>query len=188
MNDSEIRSILHGKELSKLTLEDPSTLIVDELGIFEGAFRIDVAVINGSLIGFEIKSGEDRLDRLPSQQEAYGKVFDRLTLVADEHHVKAAMKVVPQFWGLMVAGTRNGEPYIDEFWPPRMNPSVDPFALCQLLWRDEALKILSSRKMSAGLWNKPRKVLWRKLAQEIELDELKFLVRETLKRRSGWRL
>ncbi|HEY9783957.1 MAG TPA: sce7726 family protein [Candidatus Obscuribacterales bacterium] len=186
MNDLEIRTLLHC-DLIKLRLSDPSTLIIDELGIFEGSFRIDVAVVNGSLHGFEIKSAGDNLDRLPSQQAAYNKVFDRLTLVADEHHVTQAMKILPPWWGLTVAGMRNGVPYVEELWQPRMNNAVDPYALCQLLWRDEALKILARKKMSAGLWSKSRKVMWRKLAKELELEELKLLVRETLKNRSGWR-
>lgn len=157
------------------------------MGILEGAYRIDAAVINGSMHGYEIKSTLDNLNRLPAQQAAYKKVFDRLTLVADEHHVEAAMKIVPPCWGLMVAGIRNGAPYVEELFQPRINFDVDPYSLCQLLWRDEALKLLSRKKMSAGMWNKPRRALWKKLASEIELVELKGLVRETLKRRRGWR-
>ena len=34
----------------------PGTLIVEELGLCEGAVRIDVAAINGSIHGYEIKS------------------------------------------------------------------------------------------------------------------------------------
>lgn len=160
--------------------------MIDELGIMEGAFRVDVAVVNGKLHGYEIKSAKDNLDRLPTQQSAYNKVFDKLTLVVDERHVENAVKLVPPCWGLMVAGVRNGSPYLDEIWPARLNFAVDPYVLCQLLWREEALAILRSKKLSLGLWNKPRKVLWRKLANNIELEELKKLVRNTLKSRTKW--
>ncbi len=187
MHDADIRKILHEVEMKRICALDPSTRVIDELGIFEGKFRIDVAVVNGFLHGFEIKSAEDNLLRLESQQAAYNKVFDKLTLVADEHHVEEAMKVVPPWWGLMVAGTRNGSPYVDEIWAPRLNPEVDANAICQLLWKEEALSILSQRKLSSGLRTARRRVLWETLTFSIELNELKEIVRDTLKNRENWR-
>lgn len=187
MRDADIRKILHEVEMKRICALDPSTRVIDELGIFEGKFRIDVAVVNGYLHGYEIKSEEDNLLRLESQQSAYNKVFDKLTLVADEHHVEEAMKVVPSFWGLMVAGMRNGVAYVDEIWSPRLNPEVDPYAICQLLWKEEAMSALASRKLSAGLWTARRRVLWETLTSSIELNELKEIVRDTLKNRENWR-
>lgn len=187
MHDADIRKILHEVEMKRICSLDPSTRVIDELGIFEGKFRIDVAVVNGYLHGYEIKSAEDNLERLKAQQAAYNKVFDKLTLVADEHHVEEAMKVVPSWWGLMVAGRRNGEPYVEEIWSPRLNPEVEPFAICQLLWKEEALNILQARKLSAGLWGSRRKLLWEKLTCSIDFNELKEIVRDTLKNRENWR-
>lgn len=187
MHDADIRKILHEVEMKRICALEPTTRVIDELGIFEGKFRIDVAVVNDFLHGYEIKSAEDNLDRLQSQQAAYNKVFDKLTLVADEHHVEEAMKVVPPWWGLMVAGMRNGVPYVDEIWAPRLNPEVDPFAVCQLLWKEEAMSILQERKLSAGLWTSRRKVLWEKLTLSMDLGELREIVRETLKNRENWR-
>ncbi len=181
MHDADIRKILHEVEMKRICALDPSTRVIDELGIFEGKFRIDVAVVNGYLHGYEIKSAEDNLIRLDSQQAAYNKVFDKLTLVADEAHVEEAMKVVPPWWGLMVAGMRDGVPYVDEIWAPRLNPEVDPYAICQLLWKEEAMSILSSRRLSAGLLAARRRVLWETLTFSIELNELKEIVRDTLK-------
>ncbi|HNB22927.1 MAG TPA: sce7726 family protein [Candidatus Melainabacteria bacterium] len=187
MHDADIRKILHEVEMKRICTLDPTTRVIDGLGIFEGKFRIDVAVVNGFLHGYEIKSAEDNLDRLQSQQAAYNQVFDKLTLVADEHHVEEAMKLLPPWWGLMVAGIRNGVPYVDEIWTPRLNPQVDPFAICQLLWKEEAMSILQQRKLSAGLWTSRRKVLWEKLTASMDLNELKEIVRETLKGRENWR-
>ena len=66
---------------------DPQTLIVEELGIRQGAARVDVAVVNGSLHGYEIKSARDTLERLPKQSELYSSVFDTITLVTAENHL-----------------------------------------------------------------------------------------------------
>ena len=187
MKDADIRSILHSLEIPRLCAHEPDSLVIDELGIMEGAFRMDVAVVNGKLHGYEIKSAADNLDRLPSQQSAYNKVFDKLTLVVDERHVENAVKLVPPYWGLMVAGLRNGAPYIDEIWPARLNFEVDAYTVCQLLWRDEALALLRLKELAHGLWHKPRNVLWRKLANSVDLQELRALIRGTLQARRKWR-
>src|SRR4051812_32014446 len=66
--DSEIRAALHRKALRAFH-HCNDTLVIDELGIAHAKARIDVAVINGCLHGFEIKSAADTLTRLPRQLE-----------------------------------------------------------------------------------------------------------------------
>src|SRR4029077_13805561 len=60
----------------------------------------DVAVVNGALDGFELKSDRDRLDRLARQSEIYGAVFDRMTLVVGPRHERQAARMIPDWWGL----------------------------------------------------------------------------------------
>lgn len=187
LKDKDIRQALHKSEIARIVDADPTSRVLDELGIFQGKYRIDVAVVNGSLTGFEIKSAADTLERLPHQQKYYSKVFDRITLVADERHVVEAMKIVPKWWGLMVATTRDGEPVVEEIWRSRQNQSVDPFALCQLLWREEALAILKKKRRASDLRSRSRKLMWKRLAQEVDLEELKYLVFNMLKYRTDWR-
>lgn len=188
MRDADIRKVLHEVEIKKLVVEDPTSRVIDEMGLMEGAFRVDVAVINGRLHGYEIKSALDTLERLPLQQASYNKVFDRLTLVVDERHAKEAVRIVPQCWGLIVASQKNGAPHLDEIWGAMQNYKVDPYALCQLLWREEALAILRAKRLAGGgIWKGTRKAMWKRLAASIEPEELKYLVRETLKHRVGWR-
>jgi len=43
--------------------------------------RVDIAVANGKLFGFEIKSEFDSLDRLEGQIELYGRRFDKVFVV-----------------------------------------------------------------------------------------------------------
>ena len=47
-----------------------------EWSIGVGATRVDVAAINGRIIGCEVKSARDNLDRLPSQARLYSAVLD----------------------------------------------------------------------------------------------------------------
>jgi hypothetical protein len=184
----DIRKALRRTEIPRLCASDPYCLVVDELGILQGKYRIDLAIIGQELHGYEIKSATDNLSRLPNQQSSYNKVFDRITLVADERHVAQAVKIVQPWWGLISASTYDGQVHLDTIWPARQNPHIDPAALCQLLWRDEALKILKEKGLSAGMWSRRRRSLWTKLRRNVGLEELKLLVRKTLHERSEWRV
>jgi hypothetical protein len=55
--------------------------IIEELGVVHGKSRIDIAVINGLMHGYEIKSDKDTLQRLPEQMNMYNSVFNKVTLV-----------------------------------------------------------------------------------------------------------
>jgi len=66
--DREIREYLHNTHL-KHYKEDGISRVVDEMGLSSHTARIDIGVINGQLLGFEIKSDRDNLDRLPGHLE-----------------------------------------------------------------------------------------------------------------------
>ncbi len=86
--------------------------------------------------------------------------------MVDERHVEHAVKMVPPCWGLMVAGLRSGTPYIDEIWPARLNFDVDPYTVCQLLWRDEALALLRQKHFVLRIFGKSQEtVLWKNACQ-----------------------
>ncbi|HEY9755397.1 MAG TPA: sce7726 family protein [Oculatellaceae cyanobacterium] len=187
MRELDVRQALHKTEVRRILEQEPASLVVDELGLFEGKYRIDVAVINGRLHGYEIKSRMDNLDRLPTQQESFSRIFDRMTLVADEKHVAKAVTIVPPWWGLIAVSFRDGAPYLNEIWPSRQNLNVEPHALCQLLWREEALQLLRDIGLASGVRTKSRKLMWKLLAKVLEPDELKQAVHRILKARQGWR-
>ncbi|MBK9142361.1 MAG: sce7726 family protein [Candidatus Melainabacteria bacterium] len=163
-------------------------LIVDELGVLEGSFRVDLALIDDELHGFEIKSASDNLNRLPSQQENYCRVFDRMTLVCDQRHVKEAMAIVPSWWGLIcVSEDREGRAQLNEIWPSRRNWKVDPYSMCQLLWREEAFTVLKEHGMHLAFRAGSRKKMWRALARELELPQIRQAIKEKLSLREDWR-
>jgi hypothetical protein len=101
-------SALHRELRAEYHDDDEATLILDELGLCQGAVRADVAVVNGSLAGFEIKSDRETLARLPNQVEVYGRVFDYVTLIVGPKHAAAIRKAVPAFWGIVVATEDDG--------------------------------------------------------------------------------
>lgn len=65
MRDIDVRNALRRKVLKKHEGE-ADTRVLDELGLRHGVARIDIAVVNGWLHGFEIKS--ELLSRITSIQ------------------------------------------------------------------------------------------------------------------------
>lgn len=167
---------------------DPDTLIVEELGLCEGTARVDVAVVNGKVHGFEIKSRQDTLVRLPGQTEIYQRALDRVTMVVDGKHLGDVRALVPKWWGIIEAkSARVGGVAFRVVRKSRDNPEVDRFAQVQLLWRDEALAELARRSLDRGVSSKPRREIWRRLAETLTPDELGDVVQSNLKNRPCWR-
>lgn len=187
MKELDVRRLLYQTEIRKILGDKPGSRVVDELELLRGEVRVDVAVINDMLHGYEIKSAADNLLRLPRQQEHYGKVFEKMTLVADERHVEEAVKIVPQYWGLIAVGLKDGTPHSYEVWPAITNRSLDKLALAQLLWREESLELLEYFDLAAGVRSKPRKILWQTLARNLTVEQLKAFVCFKLKSRKGWK-
>jgi phosphoribosyl-AMP cyclohydrolase len=188
MRDHDIRSVLT-ERLEICCQADQDTILVEELGLRGGTVRADVAVINGCIKGFEIKSDRDTLKRLARQSEIYSRVFDTMTLVVGECHLKSALSVVPDWWGIetAVTGDHDGIPKLIQLRAEAPNKGVDPLDLVQLLWRDEVLELLSKKASSVNYAKSSRKVLWKALADSMSLQNLKDIVRDCLKKRSGWR-
>ena len=187
MRDIDIRRALR-TEMRRVHSGEPDTLIVEELGLCQGAVRVDLAVVNGTIHGFEIKSDQDTLARLPVQSDVYSRTFDYVTLITAPAHMRKAKAIVPKWWGVWTATERDGRVSLKETRRPRPNPVADSYLLAQLLWRDETLQLLEERGLAKGVRSKPRDVLWRRLATAFSAAELGAAVREVFKCRGpGWR-
>ncbi|MGL5220719.1 MAG: sce7726 family protein [Plesiomonas shigelloides] len=188
MKDIDVRKAVHSKIL-KDHHKDPHTLIIDEFTMNLGASRADIAVINGIMHGYELKSQRDNLLRLPSQIEHYSSIMDKVTLVVSECHAESAINMIPDWWGVKIVtqGLRNGI-HLKTIRTDRKNPNVNKLSLAMLLWKDELLLILEQLGKERGLKSKPRRVLWSILADTLSINELRSTVRETLKARKDWRV
>jgi hypothetical protein len=187
MRDQEIRRQLRHR-LENEFGNDPTALILDELGVCCGRVRADMAVVNGELKGFEIKSDQDTLLRLRSQAAAYGRVFDTISIVVAAKHMEKVRKIIPSWWGILVAEKGgNTHPDIRSYRRERNNPNPDPLAIAQLIWRDEAFELLKAHNLHSALRSKPRRFLWMALVRNFPLAELQMLVRTQLKVRRDWR-
>ena len=187
MRDADLRAALHRKVLREHHGQ-PDTLVLDELGLWYGTARVDIAVVNGRIHGYEIKSDRDTLERLPSQAQIYSNVLDRVTLVVGESHAEKSIRLVPIWWGIKIAsGGPRGAVHFHEQRPPSMNPSICPVAVAALRWGEELTDLLANGNAIRGLRGKSRDRLSRALADLLPLEELRAVVRERLKARQNWR-
>jgi hypothetical protein len=187
MNDPEIRQALIA-HLREFYSADSQARIVEELCVRKGRSRIDLAVVNERLHGFEIKSPKDTLKRLLRQLEDYRAVFDDVTFVIGLKHLGGVLGDIPHWCGVMLAVPIGGEVTLERFRDGRQNLHREPYAVAQLLWRDEALEILTRRGFVKGVKSKPKPHLWARLTESLALDDLAAEVRVALANRSeDWR-
>lgn len=183
MLDRDIRALLYKVYLTQY--RDGESCVVEEMGLSAHTVRIDIGVINGRLVGYEIKSEHDSLARLPKQIEVYDQIFDRLTLISGPKHLAKLAKMLPPYWGILVPGERDGEPCFHVERPATQNPNRSAYMIASLLWHEEAKMLLEQQGISK-LSKLRRWELWEKVAEYFTLEEVSSHVRHILKHRKGW--
>ena len=184
VRDPEIRSALSRLFRREGVLRG-RTVVVQELGLRRSDAIVDVAVVNGSLHGYEIKSDADTLRRLARQVKVYGQILDRATLVVGRQHLVAARRMVPRWWGLIVVDAGHRGAALLSVRGNRENPARDARSLAELLWLDEARELLAARGALRGFRDKPRPAVWDRLCEVYSLDEVAAEVRARLKARAA---
>lgn len=187
-NDTVIRTALT-EELYRKHAHDKTVRIIQELGVNHGTSRIDIAVVNGVMHGYEIKSDLDNFDRLPEQMATYNKIFNKMTIVVGWSHLEAAINTVPDWWGVVVAKqTDDGTIILNTIRSGDYNNDQDDIFIARLLWRDEAIQTLESIGQARGVRSKTRNIVYERLTEVLDSKELQKKVRETLFFRPDWRV
>jgi hypothetical protein len=178
--DPDLRSLL----VARLEYEhggDPGAFICHEFSICRSRARIDVAVVNGSLAGFEIKSGADRLDRLPRQQIQFDRIFDSVTVVCAPRHAERVLQLVPDWYGVWVAEPAARTP-LQQVQATDTNPQPSARARATLLWRREMVEVLTEHEVAPHP-RATRRTLVDQLIGLLSADQLSISVNEKLKAR-----
>ncbi len=187
MNDSEIRESFHRKQLRRQHARE-DTIVIDELGLNHGKCRADIAVVNGHLVGYEIKSNNDSLRRLKDQITSYNSVFDRISVIVGDRHIDSIGNYIPQWWGV-IASERGPRGAINFYIIRQAKPNkrVAPLSLARLLWRNEAQEILQKCNLPDRMLRQPRELLYEYLVDRLSTYELRATVRKYFKKRKNWR-
>lgn len=185
LTDKQIRETL----LEKLKKDNSkkSFRIVEELVICNGLARADVALINGKLHGYEIKSDLDTLERLPNQKKYYDLTFEKSTIIIGKKFENKIFDFIPEHWGVILAyENKFGNITFKMIRSAKSNKSTLSDGLLDLLWNDEIKVLLKSNNIK-GYSNKPKTYLKELVHMNINYRELVDYAKETLKNRTGWR-
>lgn len=184
-----LRDILE-KDLKKYNLENKHPVkIFEEFSVQYGIARIDIAVVNGIIHGYEIKSDKDTLERLPRQMIEYNTVFDKLTLIVGKRYLYNAINILPDWWGIKVAKIDSkNKVVLHNIREAEKNPEQNGISIAKLLWREEALRILEEQNKARGFRSKPRDIIYKRLVSVLDTETLKERVKYALLfSRKNWR-
>lgn len=161
-------------------------MLVAELAVCDGDARVDVAVANDKLCGYEIKSDADTLKRLALQQKCYDKTFDAISIVVGEKFKDDIEKYIPDYWGVYVVCKDDSGCKIKMRRAAKENKNVEAESLLELLWKEELIKFLKDAGVK-GISGKNRRLLRQMAIDNFTLKEIKNYTREVLKGRQDWR-
>jgi hypothetical protein len=180
--DSDIRSVLV-ESLRKRFSDSAHDLILQEFGC--NSSRIDLAVVNGAFHGFENKSYRDSVDRLHTQIEEYGRVFDYVTLVCGRRLLAHARNLIPKWWGLQLADFDSGVVILKDLRSAKKNLSRDSQAVARMLWKTEALKALRKHGHRTLTSSHSAECVWNEAARLLDVDTLALEARDAIRSRGG---
>lgn len=182
LRDNDIRWSLHQWLLDAHACCG-NTGIIHELKIPRPSSRIDLAVVNGRLAGFEIKSDVDSLSRLPRQVLAFSHIFDELYVVTTERHVKAVRAVIPDWWGIAVPIQKGTNISFRKLKRSKINRHQNTEALLHMLCRRELIAVLASVGIADGKRSTSKPELVKHILTGTRIRKIKAAVRNVLRQR-----
>lgn len=186
-SDLEIRTAFHAKRLhSYHSCQD--SIVIDELGVSHGRNRIDIAVLNGCIHGYEIKSSKDNLDRFADQFQTYRKCFEKLSIVVAPNHIDEILYMVPLWCGVVLAekGPRGGI-HFTTTQKPKKNPDTEVVAMAHFLWKKETVDLLIKLGADESELKGPKRNLYDRLSHLITTSELSNWIKNQFMLRGNWR-
>jgi len=180
LNDQDLRRVLL-EELYLQYKDDKNTRIINELGIDHGASRVDVAVVNGIIHGYEIKSDVDNLYRLPRQISYYNKLFQRMTIVTTKKYYLKVREMVPPWWGILII-SNDGSRLICKR-KGRYRNQQDKKILLKLLWKRDLEGLVDYANLPKSLKKKRKHYLLNYFEEYLDIKEVQNFVYTILKNR-----
>lgn len=180
LRDGDIRRALE----ASLVLEHSvmgDTTIIHEMKVYRPTARVDVAVVNGEIAAFEIKSDVDNFARLKDQIAGYSAVFDRVSIVTTSRQVKLARQKIPSWWGIAVSDGLS----ISTKRTAKRNPHRQLTSLLFSLNKSELIAILLENNASQGHSSCSIPTLIQLAVQRIPENDIRASCRNVLKRRRG---
>ena len=172
MDDKKIRRIL----IEYLCERYEGARIYEERGI--GDSVCDLMLVTNCLIGFEIKSDQDNLQRLARQVLSYSAYFDKNYIVVGEKYASTILGVVPSEWGVLVVG----EASIELQREAKTSRTVNVGKQLSLLWSIELKNLLLQNNLPLYAQKTPAYIRDR-LMEGVDTDKLKVQIVKELRSR-----
>ena len=120
----------------------------------------------------------------------YNDVFDNSSLILTHHHLNAAIRMIPDWWGVILVEDVTDDNHIKftQLRNPHQNETINNYSVARLLWRKEVQEILTDLGVSGMRLREKRSNLYNYIVEMLNSHDLRFVVREYLKKRQGWRL
>lgn len=182
--DKEIRQALK-YYISVRHRKSTASFIGEELGVCRGAVRADLAVVNGLLHCYEIKSDRDSLRRLSTQVAVYSDVFDKITIVVGSRYIAGVRKILPRWCGILKVSRQDRTLSVQSIREPQPNTKVKASKLVEFLWRDDALQMLRRVDADRGIRNSHREAIWNRVCEVFSRAAIAREVRKRLKARAS---
>jgi hypothetical protein len=138
LNDPAIRKKLKSY-LSSLPVKPRA--IVDELHVHRGNAIADVVAIYKESHCFEIKGETDNVSRLLTQGKYYDLAFKKVSLVTTENHLKKALSIIPEHWGILIAYDTESNVRLANYRKAASNPFFVKEVALLTLWKQEMLDV-----------------------------------------------
>ena len=166
LNDARIREAL----LRKLARQKARPrAVLEELHVHNGNAIADIVTLHSEAHCYEIKGATDRIERIAVQGTHYNAVFRRITLVTTQCKVRRGLKLVPSFWGIMLAIEQGDTIRFRHIRAARRNPHFEKQSAAMTLWKSEMLELVPV----TGTERMPRRRLAQLIAEtrrELELS------------------
>ena len=124
------------------------------------------------IIGFEIKSDRDSLERLEHQVRDYSRFCDYNYLVTGAKYISKAAEVLPEFWGIYCISEQNGILKLTIEREAAVSPKVRLQNQLKFLWRNELIDIMKRHKIR-GYSSRNKSKIRRLLLDSMDKQELK---------------
>ncbi len=124
------------------------------------------------IIGFEIKSDRDSLERLEHQIRDYSRFCDYNYLVTGAKYIDKAAEVLPEFWGIYCIQEDCGRLTISLQREAVLSPKVRLQNQLKFLWRVELIDIMKRHKIR-GYSSRNKSKIRRLLLDSMDKQELK---------------
>ena len=133
-----------------------------------------LAIIDGEIIGIEIKSDSDTYTRLKRQIKDYDKFCDKCYVAVGESHIHVS-EHVPDYWGIIVVS--NDNIIVDR--DAGLSPKVKIYNQLDIFWRAE-LYAVQMKEGLPKLSNWKRRDIYKRLIETCGEEQVKMDITEQL--------